>query len=249
MDGLILYIFSGLVGVSNMIIWGLYGDLNAEKFKLIKVFRSVLLGVFYGSFIYFLNNNLPLLVVAFSVISLERITTEIYKALIRNEDQSKYKIPSDLNFKFSRVLKVILGLTLIFSILLLLRFVDLKINNLLLTVIAGIIAALGGMAKDAPYEGFELLKFFRTPIVSVVMGLLLNFYYPGLESKFFLLALMGGERVVSECWKKVIKGKVPGKFKKEINPEWRKKRKMLLVPYAISFGLFILLFLFDRGLL
>ena len=92
-----------------MILWGLYGDLLVEKFNVLKVFRSILIAILWSILLFIINPNLPLFVVALVVISLERITTEIYKALVRQEDQGKYKIPSDLNIKVNHNLNAVLS--------------------------------------------------------------------------------------------------------------------------------------------
>ena len=99
------YLLSGLLGVSNMILWGVYGDLLAEDFSALKIVRSIMLGIIWSLFLFYINPELPLVIVALSVISLERISTEIYKAFLRSEDQRKYAIPSDLRIRLNRGIK------------------------------------------------------------------------------------------------------------------------------------------------
>src|SRR5687767_13041682 len=111
---LALYIIAGLLGVSNMIFWGVYGDLLLEPFSFKKVLRSLILGLVYSVYLYWVNNQLPLILVVLIVIAFERLTTEIYKALIRDERQVKYKIPSDLNVDFPRSIEKIIGFLSIF---------------------------------------------------------------------------------------------------------------------------------------
>jgi len=95
---------------------------------------------------------LPLFVVALVVISLERATTELYKALIRHEDQKKYQIPSDLNIKLSHTWKVLIGIALIMALGAFVYYAEISISKIYLTGIMGILIALGGMSKDAPFE-------------------------------------------------------------------------------------------------
>lgn len=242
---MIYYFFSGLAGVINMILWGLYGDLMVEKFSIWKIFRSVLIGAVWSIFLFIVNPGLPLFIVALVVICLERITTEIYKALIRVEDQNKYKIPSDLNIKLDYKLKLFFGLLLILLIGVLIYFIEIPINKKYLTLIIGVFIAVTGMLKDAPYEGFDVVKFFRSPVVAIIIGLALILLFPAISGKFFLLATAGGERILSELYKKIFRGRIPGKFKeKEFNKTWREKRKLLLFLYALDIiGLVVLVFI------
>lgn len=135
-----------------MILWGVYGDLLVERFDGTKVFRSIVIGILWSIFLFVIESQLPLFVVALIVISLERITTEIYKALIRHEDQTKYQIPSDLNIKINQNFKRCIGVLLIILIGVLVYAVEIPVANVYLIVIIGFTIALGGMLKDAPYE-------------------------------------------------------------------------------------------------
>lgn len=163
-----------------MILWGVYGDLLVERFDITKVLRSILLGIIRSVVVFLTNPMLPLFVVALVVISLERATTELYKALIRHEDQTKYQIPSDLNIKINQNIKRCIGVLLIILIGILVYTVEIPVANVYLIVIIGFIIALGGMLKDAPYEGFDLIKFFRSPGVAVAVGALLMTLFPSL---------------------------------------------------------------------
>lgn len=242
---MIYYIFSGLLGISNMILWGIYGDLLVEKFNFVKVLRSVVFGILWSILLFYTNPNLPLFIVALIVISLERITTEIYKALFRVENQDKYKIPSDLNIKLNRKLKLFIGFSLLILLALFVYFCDLSLNKVYLIFIIGILSAIGGALKDAPFEGFDLIKFFRTPLISIVIGILLLIRFPTISGKYFVLAIAGGERIASEFYKKILRGRIPGKFKQvEFNENWKNKRKQLLFLYVADIiGLIFLFFI------
>ncbi|HNT29387.1 MAG TPA: hypothetical protein PKL83_00365, partial [bacterium] len=178
-----------------------------------------------------------------SVLALERITTEIYKAFLRQEAQEKYLIPSDLNLRIPLVLRRGIGLILLFCIWSMVLFWDPQIQPTVLVMVFGIVSALGGMAKDAPYEGIEPVKFFRTPVLTVVSALGIQALFSDLASKFFLLAIGGAERVLSESYKKYIRGRVPGKFKSpEIhNTDWQEKRKVVTPLYLMNLLAFIVL--------
>ena len=233
------------MGVINMILWGLYGDLLVEKFSFLKILRSISIGILWSILLFIINPDLPLFIVALVVTSLERITTEIYKALIRVEDQNKYKIPSNLHIRLDYKLKLFFGLLLILILGAFVYLVEISINKIYLTLIIGIFIALGGMLKDAPFEGFDLVKFFRSPIVAIIIGILLLILFPTISGKYFLLAIAGGERIISEFYKKIFRGRIPGKFKqKEFNKIWQDKRRLLLFLYALDIiGLVVLVFI------
>jgi hypothetical protein len=249
MENLLPYIIAGLLGVSNMIIWGLYGDLMLEPFSFKKVLRSLILGILWSIYLYFVNNHLPLILVAFIVIAFERGTTEIYKALIRDERQIKYKIPSDLGINFPRPIEKAVGYLLIFSLALIFKYTTFNLNLAVFFIIAVFVPALGGMIKDAPYEGFYPFKFFRSPLVVLLVGLFLFKFFAQYDQKYLLLALWGGERIISECYKKVLSGHLPGKFKRDIhnhiNYSWKERRRLLLFPYSLSLILIVSLAIYS----
>jgi hypothetical protein len=243
----IYYLFAGFMGVTNMVMWGIYGDLLVEEFQLSKVLRSVTLGTIYSLFLFFINPNLPLFVIALIVIAFERTTTEIYKALIRHESQLKYDIPSDLNIKAPISLKRIVGFSVLILLLLAFALIDLQVNKVILLLVMCLLPALGGAAKDAPYEGFSPLKFLRTPSVSLVVGALLLLVFPSLGPKYFLVAVPGFERIISEFYKKIYRSKIPGKFKQTLSKDsiWFKQRKKLLFAYALNVLVLLSLLLYS----
>lgn len=119
---------------------------------------------------------------------------------------------------------------------------------MIIIITAGFIAAIGGMLKDAPYEGFYFFKFFRSPFVAMLIGVLIYFYNPLLETKYFLLSIFGGERVLSEFYKKIFRDRAPGKFKNDkhhhIKYGWKARRiGILLLYFADVAGLLIIAFL------
>ena len=215
-----------------------------EKFRLRKVIRSFIIGIGWAGLLYLIDPSTQLLIVALTVIALERCSTEIYKALYRTEDQSKYLIPSEPFRHLPLLPKRLLSAALIILLGLGLYIDPIStLPTLLIALLTGFIIAIGGMAKDAPHEGFEKLKFFRSPAVALAIYLLLIILFPGLGGIYLLLAIAGGERIVSEFYKKILNGKVPGKFKsKTYNVRWKAIRKWLLPAYAANIALFITLF-------
>jgi len=234
---LVSYVLLSLLGASNMILWGVYADLLMEKFSIKKVLRSLAVGVFAGIYLYLANETLPPIIVVFSAIAIERFTTEVYKNVIREETQEKYLIPSTMSLPFPSLTRRVLGLFVLAVAFLAFKYIRFDFHFLVIYLMA-IVPAITGALKDAPHEGFSILKFFRLPLVVLVMGILINKAFPTLEDKYLLLAMGGGERVISECYKKIIRAKVPGKFKvdniRKPNKEWESKRKYILVPYFFS---------------
>lgn len=101
------------------------------------------------------------------------------------------------------------------------------------------------MLKDAPKEGFEPITFFRSPLYATLFGLFLLWLFPNLPAKYYVFAVAGGERILSECYKKILNGREPGKFKKKlpIKKGWKHNRWTILPIYTLDLTLiFLLLF-------
>lgn len=76
---------------------------------------------------------------------------------------------------------------------------------------AGLVVGIGGAIKDAPYEGFKLLTFFRSPIVGLLVGWVIESQLHVSDPKALFLATIGGERIVVEGYK-LWRAEQPGKF-------------------------------------
>ena len=83
-------------------------------------------------------------------------------------------------------------------------------DGLIVGVIAGFLVGLAGATKDAPFEGFKINTFWRSPVVGAVVGALLNNVLKT-DKKGLFLATIGGERAVVEAYK-IIRVQKPGKF-------------------------------------
>ena len=78
-------------------------------------------------------------------------------------------------------------------------------------LVPGVLTALGGAYKDCLFEPFEPLKFWRSPIVSMIWYILIDRWYPT-EPVLLKLGLASMlERLSVETYKAVL-GKMPGKF-------------------------------------
>ncbi|KXK08874.1 MAG: hypothetical protein UZ21_OP11001000432 [Microgenomates bacterium OLB22] len=236
---LLLYSLAGVLGVTNMILWGVYADLLVETFHWRKVFRSYLLAVIYAFVLALTYPSLNLVIVALSIIGLERISTEIYKAFIRVENQDKYKIPSHLGIHWPSPIKRCVGV-LLHIVLISIWFIHFPalsmISKIIIVILTGLSIALGGMLKDAPYEGFDGLKFWRSPSVTVFAGVVLGLLFPDLDPLPYAFSIGGLERIMSECYKKILTSKIPGKFHDTLprNKSWSNKRNIILPFYVAN---------------
>jgi hypothetical protein len=182
---LIATLIGALAGL-HISTWGMYKDAPHEGFSWPKYFRSTLVGAVVGLVTYHvvqwdLSRPGARFVYFGLCYCLERAATEFWKYFIREEDQSKYFIPMQFgilgkpmkNAPLRISIGVAVGLVcvaLFFGILALERryAADVPQWVVVLTIgsIFGWISAFGGAWKDAPVEGFETFKFFRSPGVA-----------------------------------------------------------------------------------
>lgn len=195
----------GLAAGAHTSTWGMYKDAVHEGFTLPKYLRSIVLsGTIAPALVAagFQLRNVGSLVVLFGVTYvLERILSEFYKTFLRDEDQSKYAIPMQLAVRgrcvrkrgtrlVAGVVVAMVALALCAGVLALQPLRDSAFRiPLVLAVgsLGGWVSACGGAWKDAPFEGFETLKFFRSPVLSSLYALCLSFFTPSLA-----LAALGG---------------------------------------------------------
>jgi hypothetical protein len=184
---------AGLIGAAaglHAATWGMYKDALYEGFSASKYARSVLVGAAGGmlieSWLHFDPRGAAGVVLLFGLAYvLERGLVEWHKSFIRDEDQSKYFIPMAFAVQgrvvASRRARGIAGIAYATAVVLVvlgvMRLERLGLGAwplttaLLLGSIGGWISAFGGAWKDAPKEGFQPLKFLRSPALSAVYGL------------------------------------------------------------------------------
>ncbi len=187
MHFIIALVTGGLAGLHNS-TWGMYKDAPHEGFTWPKYFRSTIAGLIYGPFLWYLFDmdlsQLPQIAVLFGATYItERGTMEIYKTFFREEDQSKYFIPMQLSVLGKPVKSRAARLTaaaFYIGAIALISYLVYKLNEsyhagtlnmspyliLLICSVGGWVSAFGGAWKDAPLEGFETFKFFRSPGVA-----------------------------------------------------------------------------------
>ena|SRR5438105_4084270 len=86
-----------------------------------------------------------------------------------------------------------------------------QIPSWLIGLSAGFAVGIGGAFKDAPYEGFKLATFFRSPIVGLAVGWTIGQCLPTTDPIALFLAAIGGERILVESYK-LLRAQRPGKF-------------------------------------
>ena len=213
-------------------LWGAFKDSPYEGFKGRTFPRSV----YFHAAIFALISILPVLRIQFLelrlfqlfflIMGLERFIAELYKGFFRTEDQSKYFVPSRITFfgrqvdsdalRFSAGTLLVLG---VFSLLFIGAQIQSFLGYLAVGYGTGLLVALGGAYKDAPFEGFKILKFQRSAVVLAVCSPL--FYLIGLKgepvSLGFLIYMNGGmERFLVEYYKTYIQRTISGKFNPDL---------------------------------
>lgn len=194
----------GLLAGTHTATWGMYKDAPHEGFRRYK--RSVIVSTVLALLLVTVVTRDWLsaggLVLLFGVVyACERGTTEFYKMFIRNEDQSKYFIPMQFHV-FGKVIPpgrlrvaIAAGHAVVFAAagwaVYLAGNAGLDVPRwvlfALLGSIGGWLTAFGGAFKDAPIEGFEWLKFFRSPVIAGLWAVLLSRF-----TGSYLLAAIGG---------------------------------------------------------
>ena len=261
---LLLAIITGLTAGLHTSTWGMYKDSPHEGFTWLKYFRSTLLSVIYAPIMWKLAG---LDLSTFSGIFLlwgctyvaERLTVEVWKSFLRTSDQTKYFIPMQLHV-FGKVVesKRQRYIAAFFYVLAIALICWAVINQgerykagkltwspyiiIFMLSIGGWISAFGGAWKDAPIEGFETFKFFRSPAIAYFWGwvaahLTDNFLPIGLCSIGFTIATI--ETYKTFFFPNKPRGKFSGK--PILYPEMLRKRQAFITVYVICW-LYVIIF-------
>ena len=188
---LLIALIVGLCAGLHTSTWGMYKDAPHEGFTWPRYFRSTVIAGLAAVAVQFickldlgLASNLFVLY-AFTYV-IERAGVEYWKTFLRVQDQSKYFIPMQFSIGGevvkSNAVRLSAGAAyLAGEISAVLGVYYLQQNwhpagwvvVLTLGSIGGWISAFGGAWKDAPKEGFETLKFFRSPAMALAYATLL----------------------------------------------------------------------------
>ena len=204
-DLLIAAVLGCLAGLHTA-TWGMYKDSIHEGFFWPRYFRSPIAGAVMAVIAYVIARpvlSTPAGMVAFFGVAyvLERGLIELWKTFLRNEDQSKYFIPMQFAV-FGKVIqsqsrRLIIGAIMTAAVcgtFLLVHYsapklplTDSVLVVFLVASISGWISAFLGAWKDAPLEGFQPLKFVRSPLWAGFWGLLIAHF-----STSILVVMMAG---------------------------------------------------------
>ncbi len=247
----------GFVAGLHTSTWGMFKDSPHEGFSWPRYFRSPIVGAIMGAIAYAIARpdlgDVPTMVVFFgSTYVLERGAIEFWKTFLRTEDQSKYFIPMQFavfgNVVHSKSRRLLVGAIISSAVI----FTFLGIHWALrgstaLTIpvvlavgsISGWISAFLGAWKDAPVEGFQPLKFVRSPLWAAFYGLLLASFTTSMLA--VVMAGLGYTIATLETYKTFFFPSKPrGKFagKPILYPEMLQRRKAFALVYA---GIWILM--------
>lgn len=255
LQSLLIAAIVGLLSGTHTAIWGMYKDALHEGFKRRSFARSMILGAIAAAAIQgVLHLSLPnpaALVLLFGLAyAVERGMVEVWKTFVRQEDQSKYFIPMQFSVGgvpvASRLTRLAAGVAYVLAVAACffpIASLDSAAASLaptaratLVGLAVGIIVAIGGCWKDAPKEGFDIFKFFRSPIMTVLYAIVLSQLTD--NSLQIAVAAIGYERATVETYKKFFfPTKPPGKFagKPALHPHMLRRRRYFVPAYvAIS---------------
>ncbi|MGH3423337.1 MAG: hypothetical protein ACRDO8_01335, partial [Nocardioidaceae bacterium] len=192
-------------------------------------------------------------VVAVGVVyAVERLATEWWKAIWREDDQLAYTIPMRLGFRGRPVddplLRYTVGALVAAGVIAAMLVTD-AVQGLLpglppwlvVPVVGGIggwATACGGAWKDAPVEGFSGWKFLRSPVVATAWAVPLSV----LTDSWVLLPLAAGGLAVAsiETYKTFLTGgRPPGKFAtRPVRFCYPRMRRLLPAAHALLWAVF-----------
>ena len=247
-----MHFLIGLLAGAHTSSWGMYKDAPHEGFTIPKYLRSIIVAgvialVLEWVLAYELDTWAHAAVFFGIVYAAERLTLELWKSFIREEDQSKYFIPMQfgvlgkpiasraVRWSILAAVIVIVAAAVWFVLWLQRTYPDLPPWLIILTIgsLGGWFSAFGGAWKDAPVEGFETFKFFRSPGIAIFWSAVMACF----TSSWLYLALAGiGYTVATiETYKTFFFPNKPrGKFagKPILHPNILEQRKYVAMLYT-----------------
>jgi hypothetical protein len=246
--------FAALVGAisgTHASIWGMYKDSIHEGFGVWTFSRSIVVGAAAATALHWwlrldLSRAAAIALLFGLAYAVERGLVETWKTFVRDEDQSKYFIPMQFSIRGEPVrdarVRLAAGLGYVAVLAACLAMIAAlgswigpvnPARAALVGLIVGTIVAIGGGWKDAPKEGFDVLKFFRSPAMTVVFAVALS----QLTSSYLLIAAasIGFERATAETYKTFFFPSKPrGKFagKPVRHPDMLVRRRRFVPAYA-----------------
>lgn len=259
---------TGLVAGTHTATWGMYKDAPHEGFTWPRYARSIVLSGAIAVLVQRITSievtTAAGLVILYGVTyTLERICLEFYKTFLREQDQSKYFIPMQLavagKVVEKRSTRLLVGAAYAAGLLAIFAGAGWLqhtrpdwpplVSVLVVGSAGGWVSAFGGAWKDAPHEGFELLKFFRSPAIAFAWGLAIAFLTT--HYVYLFLAPIGYTVGTTETYKTFFFPSKPrGKFAgmPVLYPEMLRRRQHFIPLYAaIWAAVLVTFFLAFRG--
>jgi len=248
----------GFVAGLHISTWGMFKDSPHEGFSWPKYFRSPIVGAIMGAIAWAIArpdlSSVPTMVVFFgSAYVLERGAIEFWKTFLRTEDQGKYFIPMQFavfgNVVHSKSRRLVVGAIIAAAVIFIFLGVHWTLRGsatlsiavvLAVGSISGWISAFLGAWKDAPVEGFQPLKFVRSPLWAAFYALLLASFTTSILA--VIMAGLGYTIATLETYKTFFFPSKPrGKFagKPILYPDMLERRKAFAVVYACIWVLMI----------
>lgn len=249
----------GILSGLHTSTWGMYKDAIHEGFGWPRYFRSAIVGMVMGGIAYVIARPMldtPAALVAFFGVTyvLERGVIEFWKTFLRTEDQSKYFIPMQFAV-FGRVVhsqaaRLLIGAIITAIVVLAFLAVHWLTGGgrvgwtiprvLAVASIGGWISAFLGAWKDAPVEGFQPLKFVRSPLWAAGYGGVLALFTT--SPLVMIMAALGFTIATLETYKTFFFPSKPrGKFagKPILFPEMLARRQWFVPVYAAIWVLIV----------
>jgi hypothetical protein len=249
----------GMLAGLHTATWGMYKDAIHEGFLWPRYFRSPIVGIVMALIAYIIAR--PDLSTAGAMVGffgvayvLERGLIELWKTFLRNEDQGKYFIPMQFavfgKVVHSQARRYVIGAVMTAAVCGVFLAIHYGASRLplagqpvvvfLVASVSGWISAFLGAWKDAPVEGFQPLKFVRSPLWAGFYGLLIAHFSTSIL--VVLMAGLGYTIFTLETYKTFFFPSKPrGKFagKPILYPEMLTRRQHFVPIYATIWALML----------
>ena len=237
-------------------LYGAYKDSPHESFLLRRFVREIAIALAIAAGLALFcpaAHQQSTFVIYLSVFALTRTATEFWKLFVRVEPQGDYRIPTQIHW-FSVVvhnpgLRLLLGFGFLGSIYGIYALGTTfpthwpqPLRGILAGLSIGMAEAIAGGYKDGAIEGFSWRKFAKSPCFGALGGLIASGHTA--HPAFLLLAAIGSMRMFLELlFKMLVRDYAPGKFRSMTGAftEWMARRQHFVVPYAITWLLYVAL--------